>query len=131
MNTLNKNVTKEFYRNADGYQELERTWSAMVNDRELRKTLGCEHHLLYQMLRGKDWRKSITSITNKRKLENGAVWNWRGGRAIWSVRNRDDVGYLLAPFADVLAVDAIERLRALLSEYRWPENPAEKEAYVG
>lgn len=34
------------------------------------------HHLLYAMLRGKDWRKAATPPTNTVKVENGALTGW-------------------------------------------------------
>lgn len=40
------------------------------------KKASLTHHLLYAMLRGKDWRKTATPPTNTVKVENGALTGW-------------------------------------------------------
>lgn len=71
MNTLNKTITRHFFIDDEGYNKLVESWSRFSNDPELRKTLSAEHYLAYAILRGKDWRKAFTPITNSVKLANG------------------------------------------------------------
>ena len=127
MKTLNKEITKDFFGSVDDYAKLQRRWSELMNDRELRKELHCEHHLLYQMLRGKDWRKGLTLVTNVKKLENGALWKVRG--ALGMVK-RGDLDALLSPFAGIVTDSAVIRLRERLPECKWNENPLDKEPYL-
>jgi len=78
MNTLGKNITPLFFKEelrSEAYEAIQRRWSEIVNSDE-RKTLTPAHHLLYAVVRGKDWRKGFTPITNKRKLDNGGEGEW-------------------------------------------------------
>ena len=116
--TLTKEVTRTFFGNDEGYHALERHWSALVNS-PARKTLGPEHYLLYQVLRGKDWRKGFTTITNESKLNNGAFYDWglcHALRRLHATRAREE---LLAPFAGLIdsgfiKADALQKVKAFL-----------------
>jgi hypothetical protein len=69
MNTLSKEMTlgRFFGEDAENYTKLRAQWSKMVNS-------GCKltmaHHILYLILIGKNWKKSVTLPTNKNKVEN-------------------------------------------------------------
>jgi len=129
MKTLSKDITSEFFESADDYIALERRWRELMNDRELRKQLRCSHHLLYAMLRGKDWRKALTPPTNATKLVNGALVSWVGRAAYWSVR-QGDVDCLISPFGGTVTGSAVTRLREMLPECKWNESPLDKEPYL-
>lgn len=71
MNTLNKNITENFYKDkTDGYRSVTNIWKDIVNS-PTRELLTAEDHLLYAIVRGKDYTKGFTSVTNKNKLANG------------------------------------------------------------
>jgi hypothetical protein len=129
MKTLNRNITSEFFDSADDFAALERRWREIMNDGDLRKTLQCRHHLLYQMLRGKNWHAGLTMVTNAKKLANGAAVSWIGRLAVRSVK-QDSVDTLLAPFAGTVTDNAVIQLRDRLPECRWNENPLDKEPYL-
>ena len=129
MKTLNKDITSEFFDSIDDYSALEHRWREIMNDREVRKKLHCSHHLLYAMLRGKNWQKGLTAPTNARKLENGALLGWMGRRAYLWVQQAD-IDKLISPFAGTVTDSAVIRLRTRLPECRWDENPLDKEPYL-
>lgn len=117
-NTLSKEVTRAFFGSDEGYHALERHWSALVNS-PIGKTLGPEHHLLYQALRGKDWRQGFAPITNQRKRDNGAFYNWGLCRALRRLHADSAKEKLLAPFAALiesgaLSAEVLQKVRAVL-----------------
>jgi hypothetical protein len=75
MNTLGKEITKDFYSEDHQYEDISYMWSKAVQENKKRevaeKNLKPIHYALYAMLRGKDWRKCFTPITNQKELENG------------------------------------------------------------
>ena len=129
MKTLNKNITKDFFATAEEYVALEARWRELMNDSELRKKLHCSHHLLYAMLRGKNWQKGLTAPTNAKKVENGALVGWLGKRAFLWVQQAD-IDRLIAPFAGTVTDSAVIRMRNRLPECNYYDNPLEKEPYL-
>lgn len=113
MNKLTKEETRLFFGSDQGYTALERHWSGLVSG-AVRKTLGPEHYLLYQALRGKDWRKGFAPITNQRKLDNGAFYDWGLYHALRRLHSERAQEKLLAPFADVVGVEMLQRVRRVL-----------------
>jgi hypothetical protein len=72
MNTLSKNFTLGtfFEESPERYLELRHRWSEAMRSDD-KKTLSFEHHILYLILIGKNWTKSVTEATNQKKLDNG------------------------------------------------------------
>ena len=117
-NTLTREVTRTFFGSDEGYYALERYWSALVNS-PARKTLGSEQHLLYQSLRGKDWRKGFAPITNGGKRDNGAFYDWGLCHALRRLHSASAQEDLLAPFAvlidsGLLDAQVLEKVRSVL-----------------
>lgn len=82
MNTLPKNITKLFFKEEyqDNYYHLTKElWKELLSSDQ---KLQFSHHLLYAILRGKDWRKCYTPVSNPIKIENGQTpmqtLYWRG-----------------------------------------------------
>jgi hypothetical protein len=101
MNTLPRAVTAQFFDDPKTYWALRRHWSALMNSNR-KHELSAAHHLLYLVLCGKDWRKGFTPITNRRKLDNGAFYDWGLFRALQTLRYRaSDVGFL-EPFGGLV-----------------------------
>lgn len=78
MNTLGKEVTKQFFINPEtGFTELETFWKAKMNPKDAegkalpQPKLPAAQHLAYAILRGKDYRKGFAEVTNDMKLKNG------------------------------------------------------------
>lgn len=69
MQTLGKQITQNFFLNEDGFTQLQERWSEAVQSKDT--TLTSQHHLLYQVLRGKNWQKGFTEITNANKIKAG------------------------------------------------------------
>lgn len=130
MKTLNKRITAEFFRDESGYGALVCRWSALMQDREQRKNLTCAHHLLYLILRGKNWLAALTPPTNRRKLDNGAYYGWIAHRAMAIVTRPFEPRDFLAPFADLLRDDVLDRIREVMASFRWGEDLQGKEPYV-
>lgn len=61
MNTLNKRVTKQFFVDQEnGFTKLEERWSVLVANKEPKDAAD---HLLYALLRGKDFRKGFAALS--------------------------------------------------------------------
>lgn len=113
MNTLSKNITRGFFRDESGYQQLQARWSEVVNATEP-QALSCAHHLLYQAIRGKDWRRGFAPVTNAVKLANGGDCNWGLVHALRLIRSKWYRDQLVAPFGDLLTSESVEAVAALL-----------------
>ncbi|MBV9866157.1 MAG: hypothetical protein JO316_12455 [Abitibacteriaceae bacterium] len=119
MNTLSKETTGAFFQASgqdntlEGYAALQAHWSSLVNSPAAAK-LGPEHHLLYQALRGKDWRKAFAPITNSRKLANGAFYNWGLQHALRGIHSQHTQDKLLAPFGNLINEQVLQQVRGLL-----------------
>jgi len=113
MNTLPRAITARFFPNPDSYNALRKHWSDLINS-EHRHELSAAHHLLYLALIGKDWRKAFTPLTNQRKLDNGAFWNWGMFRALPAVHLKCHEEDLLAPFGGLISPQMLSDLRNLL-----------------
>ncbi len=67
MRTLPRKITRNFYKDqADGFNKLESLWKELLNSPEI--SLPVEYHLLYQILRGKDFTKGFAEVTNEAKI---------------------------------------------------------------
>jgi len=113
MNTLSRAITARFFPTPDSYNALRKHWSDLINS-ERRSELTAAHHLLYLALMGKDWRKAFTPITNQRKLDNGAFWDWELFRAIFKLHNKYSEDELLALFDGLITTDMLAELRQVL-----------------
>lgn len=128
MKTLNKTMTAQFFRSAEDYNHLLALWSVWMQDADMRRQLTAAHHLLYLILRGRNWHTAFTPITNACKLENGGVYNWGARRAVHALHygSAED---LLAPFRDVLAPSALVMARELVPADSWNAALQEGEPY--
>lgn len=127
MNTLNKTITASLLKDAASYETMIARWSGLVNDAEARESLTAADHLLYLVLRGKDWRKGFSPITNANKIAGGHKVGFGQAwvRAISQVRN----GYK-GYFSDLLSAEAACLLPKLLpSVSTYSENELPDVAY--
>lgn len=170
MNTLSKHIMRHFFCDEEDYQRLQARMSALIHEdrrraavvRKARKhdsgidlatvdrpTLTAAHHLLYLILRGKDWRKAFAPVTRPSMLANGAG-RWRAATiAIKQLHSEWHEAALLAPFAELLANHAartedaslavadgssvlvlIRRLVPLGAGYDWQVDLETEPAYV-
>lgn len=118
MNTLPRAVTAQVFSSPDSYNALQCHWSRLINS-ERRHDLSAAHHLLYQALRGKDWRKAFTCPANPRKLANGAFSGWALFRSLGMMHSpwREDV--LLAPFDGLVTPAMLQHICSLLPQVRY------------
>lgn len=116
MNTLSREKTARWFATAEDYQRLRTRWRRLMNSPR-KHQLGPHHHLLYLALLGKDWRKAFTPRTNPNKLANGAFAGWPMWRALndihW-ISWLDGPTATLLPFDDLVTVDRVKALSALL-----------------
>lgn len=124
MNTLSKQHTECFFAEpATGYVSLQIRWSALV---AARVPLSATDHLLYQTLRGKDWRKGFSPTTNTTKIANGATVG--DGPAFARALRQIRQGYV-GPFTNLLSVSALAQLVELLPQASYGQNPLPEVAY--
>ena len=109
MNTLSRAITAQFFTAPESYKALQTHWSNLMRS-EGKRELTAVHHLLYLALRGKDWRKAFTPITNPRKLDNGAFFGWGLFNALRSLHygRQED---LLAPFEGLVTPEMLQLVR--------------------
>lgn len=112
MDTLSKTQNSAFFASAGDYENLCRKWSALVNTRH--EEMGAEHHLLYLALRGKNWRTAFTPISNTRKLQNGAFYDWALHRALRRIHHEVHAEELLRPFSGIINTATLEKVRRVL-----------------
>lgn len=120
MKTLSKNITKLFFKEEyqDNYYQLTKElWKELLDSGQ---RLEFSHHLLYAILRGKDWRKCYTPVTNSIKIENGqtpgsslrrAIYDLTEGRAPYNTNP-----YLI--FEKYITSDCRVLVRELLVDYK-------------
>lgn len=113
MNTLPQAVTAKLFATPDSYLALRKQWSALVNSNR-KHDLSAAHHALYLALLGKDWRQAFTPITNSRKLENGAFYDWGLFRAFGMLHNKWSDKKLLSPFDGLVTAEMLQYIRSLL-----------------
>lgn len=113
MNTLPRAVTARFFSTPDAYTALQRHWGNLMNS-ERKHELTAAHHLLYLVLRGKDWRKAFTPVTNRRKLENGGFSSWGLFRALSVLHFPMVEQELLAPFDGLVTPEVLRVVRSLV-----------------
>ena len=125
MNTLPRAVTAQIFASTESYAALRRHWSALMRS-DRRHELSAAHHLLYLALLGKDWRKSFTPVSNRRKLDNGAFAGWSLFRALMVLRSPCYETWQLAPFAGLVTPEILQIVRSLVagqsSYYYRPED---------
>jgi hypothetical protein len=124
VNTLNKTITARFYRDEDGYPALTQEWARLVNNPV--QILSAQDHLLYAILRGKDWRKGFVLVTNPTKVTNGAT-SGNGPAHVRAVRSLLR-GYN-GPLKPFLSPGSPALLARLLPVYGYDTNPLPEEAY--
>lgn len=130
MKTLSKKITATFFNNEDDYAKLKAHWGQLMQDKELRKQLKAEHHIIYLALMGKDWTKMFTPTTNKTKLANG--YNENAGRLrACSVAGSSHYSntYLLTPFDGLVSEDTLHLIQAYLVYDGYKELPIHASAY--
>ncbi len=109
-NTLPRTLTVQVLPDPNTYQNLRRHWSKLL--RSPRKhELTAAHHVLYLALLGKDWRRGFTFITNRRKLDNGAYYDWGLFRAMDVLHSSTCETELLAPFEGLVTPPMLQRIR--------------------
>ena len=115
MNTLSWALTAQILINVETYPLLRKHWRGLINS-ERKHELLAGHHLLYLALLGKDWRKSFTPPTNRRKLENGAHQGWILFRALRLLHSKSEEAQLLDPFDGLVTPQMLANLRRVISQ---------------
>jgi len=114
------NTPKSLFKDKEHYLRFRSAWKQAVNNPETKHLLTAEYHTLYAMLRGKDWTKCFTSITNKNKLDNGrtpedtlisTLRNING----WIKRGKD----LTIPFSDTITPEILSNLSLFIPSAKW------------
>src|SRR5579859_5714188 len=113
MNTLPRSVTAHFFPDINSYNTLRAHWSMLLHS-ACKHDLAAEHHLLYCILLGKDWRRGFQVLSNQRKLANGAFYGWRLLRAIWALNHPSQEQRLLAPFEGIVSSTMLAQARKLI-----------------
>lgn len=114
MDTLPLSVWQKHFKDKDHYTDLRRRWSWLCSNSPDRPSLGPEHYLVYLALRGRDWRRAFTPITNQTKLNNGGLWDWGLWRAAVAVHSKYSQEVLLSVFDGLVTVEMLDQIRSML-----------------
>jgi hypothetical protein len=125
MNTLSRAITAQIFTQPDTYLILRKHWSRLINS-DRKHELSAEHHLLYLALLGKDWRKTFTPVTNRRKRENGAFYGWGLFRALRMLHLKFYEEALLAPFEGIVTPEMLAQVRSLIAVHHLYSYSAEQ-----
>lgn len=113
MNTLSRALTAQIFPDPTTYDNLRQRWSALIHSSR-KHELTAAHHLLYLALLGKDWRKGFTCVTNQRKIENGAFYDWELFRTLATLHSPSREPALLAPFDGLVTPAMLQQIRQLI-----------------
>jgi len=108
INTLGRDITSTFFASPTGYDDLEKMWS----ERMAAKTpTDSSLFLLYAILRGKDYRKAFSPVTNPIKLANGQGPHDSLARSMhYIICHRHFGAHLKTAFGHLLSPDALEKI---------------------
>jgi len=120
MNTLSKKITPFFFKEEirqDCYSEVQSLWKELQKSKkESGGSLTLAHHILYAVLRGKDWRKCFTPVSSEVKLANGARADYTLSEAMYSLGRSgvyaDFEPLIDTPFASNLVRSLLQGRRA-------------------
>lgn len=125
MKTLNQETTRTFFKNSGGFHDLNQVASDIG---VTRKQLTPAQFLVMNAIRGKDWTKSFTIMTNVIKLANGNIADSALPKAIVEVQcmaffadtnqptedERNALKEFLAPFKGTVTKASLLKLADLL-----------------
>jgi hypothetical protein len=132
MNTLSKSITQKFYKSDNGYEQLTKKWSEVMRDKELRKKFNSSYHLIYLILRGKNWQKSFTKTTNPIKLANGqrtqhgAYWALVYINYIYSPKTIE----MMAFFGEFVKEEILNKITKIISSEAIINEPLDCPPYI-
>jgi hypothetical protein len=122
MKTLGKEITKRFFKDDGGFDKLQAYWGRQWQNEQWREQLEPIHYFLYSALRGKDWKKGFTPITNAVKLTNGQR-PMQVVERIYQQLDRiilnDEKEWVEQYFGGCITVDSLRQLRKLLPDRRY------------
>lgn len=131
MRTLSRKITHEWFPDAAAFNAVKLAWKEALKTDDLRP----EHHMLYAMIRGKDYTRGFPLPTNQTKLDNGyraerkaSFYRIVGKHVNYQPQpNRNlriaSASYpgLLLPFKGTITQEMLEKLREFL-----PTDPSPK-----
>lgn len=125
MNTLGKAITRQFFHNEAGFDLLQNDWrNNWRQGKEGLDKLQPVHFFLYQALRGKDWKKAFTPITNTNKIENGyhPIYKVRDIlrtlRFVVTSKNIESYNSMIEPLGPEVTWESVKLLLKYLPEER-------------
>jgi hypothetical protein len=113
MHTLSRAITAQWFTEPADFHQLRAHWRSLIQS-DRRHTLTAEHHLLYQALLGRDWRRGFTPPTRASKLANNGFADWRLWLALARLHSRYSDERVLAPFDGLVTPAMLEALRLWL-----------------
>ena len=115
LNTLGRTVTSQFFLDSTGFEDLRKRWKTLVTS-DRKHELGSSAHLLYSILRGKDYRKAFGKVKRASKLSNGFTpYDGLKDALIGLFDYRGQLrGWLQELFGDLLTPDIHRQLSDLL-----------------
>lgn len=116
MNTLSRAQTGSL-PGAASIAVLRAHWRTLLRSPR-RHALTATHHLIYQALLGRDWRRGFTPPTNARKLANGGFTDWGLFHALNRLHHNRLELDALAPFEGLITAETLSALRTLIPYQR-------------
>lgn len=129
MDTLSRETWNGFFESKEHYLKLRALWAQLHTEPEQLK-LGPEHYLLMSALRGRDWRRGFTPVTNSNKLAHGAKPRASAATALWNVRSPYNRKYLLEVFGGLVTEEMVNAACSWLPDRVDPAKVEIESAYL-
>ncbi len=134
MDKLPLKVWQTHFKDKQHYIDFRARWSKLCStDTGRGRLLSPTHYLVYAALRGRDWRRGFTPITNPKKLANGGRDNQGWVHALREIHSSYSEGGILAVFDGQVTKEMLAQVRAVIPTWDWRNGPYPsrlEEAYV-
>jgi hypothetical protein len=105
----NKEITRKFFKDDDGYLKMRKKWKELLDKKE---KLQFKDHIRYLMVLGKDYRKAISPITNKNKIDKpNYIYNWVPYNESYKILHKGYYDPFWIHFKDILVDNILEELK--------------------
>ncbi len=125
MDKLPLNGWKANFKDKQHYIDFRARWSKLcytTADSD-RPQLSPTHYLVYSALRGRDWRRGFTPVTNPKKLANGGRDDQGWVHALQKVHSSWYEGSTIDVFDGLVTKEMLAKVRAVLPTWNHRNGP--------
>lgn len=125
MDELPLNVWQANFKDKQHYLDFRARWSKLCSPTPYpgRPELTPTHYLVYAALRGRDWRRGFTPITNPHKLANGGRDDQGWVHALRALHSTWSEKWIISVFDGLVTSEMLARVRAMVPTWDWSNGP--------